>query len=192
MNKNSEETKERIKKAFIKLYKENRIEKITISQLTKEAKVYRGTFYYYYTDIYDLLEQIEESFFKEVIEDVLGVIEGILVGDIEERAVEITEHFKKYEEIMTLFFVDKPNTKLIKRLKEAAKCKVLKKLGIDNNNLSDEDKYILEYIASAQVGIITKWIENKRDINTVDLAKIIKKVNLFGPITSLMNNAINK
>lgn len=192
MNKNSEETKERIKKAFIKLYKENRIEKITISQLTKEAKVYRGTFYYYYTDIYDLLEQIEESFFKEVIEDVLGVIEGILVGDIEERAVEITEHFKKYEEIMTLFFVDKPNTTLIKRLKEAAKCKVLKKLGIDNNNLSDEDKYILEYIASAQVGIITKWIENKRDINTVDLAKIIKKVNLFGPITSLMNNAINK
>ena len=192
MNKNSEDTKERIKKAFIKLYKENRIEKITISQLTKEAKVYRGTFYYYYTDIYDLLEQIEESFFKEVIEDVLGVIEGILVGDIEERAVEITEHFKKYEEIMTLFFVDKPNTTLIKRLKEAAKCKVLKKLGIDNNNLSDEDKYILEYIASAQVGIITKWIENKRDINTVDLAKIIKKVNLFGPITSLMNNAINK
>lgn len=192
MNKNSEETKERIKKAFIKLYKENRIEKITISQLTKEAKVYRGTFYYYYTDIYDLLEQIEESFFKEVIEDVLGVIEGILVGDIEKRAVEITEHFKKYEEIMTLFFVDKPNTTLIKRLKEAAKCKVLMKLGIDNNNLSDEDKYILEYIASAQVGIITKWIENKRDINAVDLAKIIKKVNLFGPITSLMNNAINK
>lgn len=192
MNKNSEETKERIKKAFIKLYKENRIEKITISQLTKEAKVYRGTFYYYYTDIYDLLEQIEESFFKEVIEDVLGVIEGILVGDIEDRAVEITEHFKKYEEIMTLFFVDKPNTTLIRRLKEAAKCKVLMKLGIDNNNLSDEDKYILEYIASAQVGIITKWIENKRDINAVDLAKIIKKVNLFGPITSLMNNAINK
>ena len=192
MNKNSEETKERIKKAFIKLYKENRIEKITISQLTKEAKVYRGTFYYYYTDIYDLLEQIEESFFKEVIEDVLGVIEGILVGDIEERAVEITEHFKKYEEIMTLFFVDKPNTTLIKRLKEAAKCKVLKKLGIDNNNLSDEDKYILEYIASEKVDIITKWIENKRDINAVDLAKIIKKVNLFGPITSLMNNAINK
>lgn len=192
MNKNSEETKERIKKAFIKLYKENRIEKITISQLTKEAKVYRGTFYYYYTDIYDLLEQIEESFFKEVIEDVLGVIEGILVGDIEDRAVEITEHFKKYEEIMTLFFVDKPNTTLIKRLKEAAKCKVLMKLGIDNNNLSNEDKYILEYIASAQVGIITKWIENKRDINAVDLAKIIKKVNLFGPITSLMNNAINK
>lgn len=192
MNKNSEETKERIKKAFIKLYKENRIEKITISQLTKEAKVYRGTFYYYYTDIYDLLEQIEEKFFKEVIEDVLGVIEGILVGDIEKRAVEITEHFKKYEEIMTLFFVDKPNTTLIKRLKEAAKCKVLMKLGIDNNNLSNEDKYILEYIASAQVGIITKWIENKRDINAVDLAKIIKKVNLFGPITSLMNNAINK
>ena len=192
MNKNSEETKERIKKAFIKLYKENRIEKITISQLTKEAKVYRGTFYYYYTDIYDLLEQIEESFFKEVIEDVLGVIEGILVGDIEERAVEITEHFKKYEEIMTLFFVDKPNTTLIRRLKEAAKCKVLMKLGIDNNNLSNEDKYILEYIASAQVGIITKWIENKRDINAVDLAKIIKKVNLFGPITSLMNNVINK
>ncbi|CDM68411.1 TetR family transcriptional regulator [Clostridium bornimense] len=192
MNKNSEETKERIKKAFIKLYKENRIEKITISQLTKEAKVYRGTFYYYYKDIYDLLEQIEGRFFKEVIEDVFGVIEGILSGDIEKRAVEITDHFKKYEEIMTLFFVDKPNYILIRRLKEAAKSKILMILGINNNNLSNEDKYILEYISSAQVGIITKWIENKRDIDTVKLARIIKKVNLLGPVTSLKNNSINK
>ena len=48
------------------LYKENRIEKITISQLTKEAKVYRGTFYYYYTDIFRIITNTSDSDYRKI------------------------------------------------------------------------------------------------------------------------------
>lgn len=192
MKNNAEETREKIKNAFLKLYKEKRIEKISIGELTKEAKIYRGTFYYYYEDIYDLLSKIEEEFFNESIKDVVEVVQGILSNDIEERVISITNNFKKYEELMRLFFITRPNIKLINKIKETAKGKAVETLGIDVEKLSNEDKYILEYIASAQVGIVTKWIENNRDIDAVSLGNIMKRVNLIGPMTYLQEKYIEK
>ena len=192
MKKNAEETREKIKNAFLKLYKEKRIEKISIGELAKEAKIYRGTFYYYYEDIYDLLSKIEEEFFNESIKDVVEVVQGILSNDIEERVISITNNFKKYEELMRLFFITRPNIKLINKIKETAKGKAVETLGIDVDKLSNEDKYILEYIASAQVGIVTKWIENNRDIDAVSLGNIMKRVNLIGPMTYLQKKYIEK
>ena len=192
MKKNAEETREKIKNAFLKLYKEKRIEKISIGELAKEAKIYRGTFYYYYEDIYDLLSKIEEEFFNESIKDVVEVVQGILSNDIEERVISITNNFKKYEELMRLFFITRPNIKLINKIKETAKGKAVETLGIDVEKLSNEDKYILEYIASAQVGIVTKWIENNRDIDAVSLGNIMKRVNLIGPMTYLQEKYIEK
>lgn len=190
MKKNAEETREKIKNAFLKLYKEKRIEKISIGELAKEAKIYRGTFYYYYEDIYDLLSKIEEEFFNESIKDVVEVVQGILSNDIEERVISITNNFKKYEDLMRLFFITRPNIKLINKIKETAKGKAVETLGIDVEKLSNEDKYILEYIASAQVGIVTKWIENNRDIDAVSLGNIMKRVNLIGPMTYLKEKYI--
>ena len=50
----------------------------------------------------------------------------------------------------------------------------------------------MEYIASAQVGIVTKWIENNRDIDAVSLGNIMKRVNLIGPMTYLQEKYIEK
>lgn len=192
MKKNPEETKERIRQAFLKLYREKRIEKISIGELAKEAKIYRGTFYYYYEDIYDLLLKIEEEFLNDATREVVKVIEGIVFNDMEKKVESITNSLKKYEEFLKLFFIIRPNMKIIKRVKEAAKEKAIETLGLDINKLSLEDKYILEYIASAQVGLVTKWIENNRDIDASELGNIMRLSNLIGPITYLQQKYIEK
>lgn len=53
-------TRTRIMNAFWELYKEQRIEKISIGAIMRSASLNRGTFYEYFTDIYDLLEACEE------------------------------------------------------------------------------------------------------------------------------------
>ena len=55
------QTKKNLINAFWSLYCEKRIEKITVKEITQKAGYNRGTFYEYFTDIYDVLEQIEES-----------------------------------------------------------------------------------------------------------------------------------
>ena len=59
--KNSAKTKELIKKTFLNLYDKNTIDKISIRKLCEIIGINRSTFYLYYTDIYNLLEQIEKE-----------------------------------------------------------------------------------------------------------------------------------
>ena len=51
-------TKERIVEAYIELESERPLEKITVTALVERSRITRKTFYYYFKDIYDLLEWI--------------------------------------------------------------------------------------------------------------------------------------
>lgn len=187
MKKDSEKTKLAIRQAFLKLYEKERIEKISIGEIAKGANIYRGTFYYYYQDIYDLLGKIEEEFYEEVIKTVHKVISGIFNGDIKEKVEDIYNGFKPYKSIFILFFIKKPNGLLINKIKNGAKEIAINKLGFNKEELNDEVKYAMEYIASAQMGLITSWIGNGEDISILKLAEIIEMANLRGPMSILIN-----
>ncbi len=185
MVKDTQITKAKILSAFLKLYEKKGIEKITIGEIAKEAKIYRGTFYYYYEDIYDLLAKIQEQIFEEVIGIISRMIEGFMNGNLEEIAIIMNQLFEDHEGMMTLFIAKKPDVTLQRKIKECGKRVALNKLGIEESELSIEQKYLLEYIASAQLGLITYWIENKKDISPSQLAKVVQMANLKGPLISI-------
>lgn len=55
----------KLEKALFKLLKENKTSTISITQLCKEAKIYRSTFYSYFLSIDDLLEYFKDKYIKE-------------------------------------------------------------------------------------------------------------------------------
>jgi AcrR family transcriptional regulator len=62
-------TKNIIKDSFLKILNSSKdIDKITVSNIIKEAKISRQTFYYHFQDIYDLREWIIKTDFEEMIE----------------------------------------------------------------------------------------------------------------------------
>ena len=74
----TEQTRANLRQAFWELYEERPIEKISVREITDRAGYNRATFYLYYHDVYELLEEIEGQ--------VLGVIghlvnERLLQGD---------------------------------------------------------------------------------------------------------------
>ncbi|MCL1810205.1 MAG: TetR/AcrR family transcriptional regulator [Clostridiales bacterium] len=54
-------TRENLLAAFWSLYQKKRIEKITVREITQLAGYNRGTFYDYFIDIYDVLDQFQDS-----------------------------------------------------------------------------------------------------------------------------------
>ena len=62
MDRRIKYTKNIIKTTFLKKLEEKEINKITVSEICKEADVNRATFYRYYLDVYDLLDSIEAEF----------------------------------------------------------------------------------------------------------------------------------
>lgn len=64
-------TQQAIKSAFLELLNHETFEKLTVQQLVNKADINRGTFYHYYLDKYDLLEQLE----NEMIDELQGFID---------------------------------------------------------------------------------------------------------------------
>jgi len=54
-------TKKAIRESFSRLLEEKPLDKITVKDIVEDCEINRGTFYYYYTDIYALVEDIFED-----------------------------------------------------------------------------------------------------------------------------------
>lgn len=59
-------TRRKLMNAFWEIYCEKGIHQITVGAVTKLAGYNRGTFYEYFSDIYDLLDQLEDTFIQEL------------------------------------------------------------------------------------------------------------------------------
>ena len=66
----TEQTRANLRQAFWELYAEKPVEKISVREITDRAGYNRATFYLYYHDVYELLEEIEAM--------VLGNIERLV------------------------------------------------------------------------------------------------------------------
>lgn len=62
----SEQTKLRISQSYLDLIGTKRWDKITVKELCTAACITRGTFYQYYSDIYELMEQIQSRLIRDL------------------------------------------------------------------------------------------------------------------------------
>lgn len=60
-NRSVRMTKKRLSAALVGLLLQKPVREITVRELTNQAKVSRGTFYFHYADIYDLMHQVEQN-----------------------------------------------------------------------------------------------------------------------------------
>ncbi len=65
-------TKNAIRRSFVELLAERPFDKISVRDIAERSEVTRNTFYYYYTDIYALAEDVFESEIEKLSERVEG------------------------------------------------------------------------------------------------------------------------
>ena len=68
-NRSVRATRRRLCDALVSLLVQKPVRDITVRELTRLARVSRGTFYFHYRDIYDLSETLEEQTLEEAIEE---------------------------------------------------------------------------------------------------------------------------
>jgi len=77
----------RIEEAFFALLEKKPINRITVRELCDRAEINRATFYTHYTDVYDLMEKMEQQALEEIREHATAelerggnLLEGLLRG----------------------------------------------------------------------------------------------------------------
>ena len=90
-SENTTPTKENLTQAFWSLYQLKKIEHITIKEITDKAGYHRSTFYLYFVDIYDVLNQLEETLLEYLKEQVLSSLESGPNDDITQKLANVYE-----------------------------------------------------------------------------------------------------
>lgn len=95
MKNNKNNTKKVLAYTLKNIMKNNHISKITITEIIKECKINRKTFYYHFENIYDLIKWIFKKEIFEVIE------QYYLVNDWEEVVIFIVDYINENRYIFT-------------------------------------------------------------------------------------------
>lgn len=175
MNKRMEitaQTRQNIIDAFWSLYCEKRIEKITVKEIASKAGYNRGTFYEYFTDVYNVLEQIENSLIPSLDElPPLATPTGT-IGMRLDMFLKLYEDNSKYYSVL---LGDKGDPAFASKLKNSIK-PTIKQVFTDKPNADLEElDYILEYTLSAMIGVMSYWYR-KRQADTLSSDKLLDLV----------------
>jgi AcrR family transcriptional regulator len=177
----SERTRQNIMDAFWELYCEKRIEKITIREITAKAGYNRGTFYEYFLDVYDVLEQIEQS----LLPDIADI--PPLLPDLTEAPLPIDSFIKLYSnssKYYTVLLGDNGDPAFAGKIKNGIKEKLKEQLDERAHDILEID-YSLEYMLSAMIGILTYWFKNGENMAKEDLIRLMYRLMSSEGLTQL-------
>lgn len=178
-------TKQDLIDAFWYLYCNKRIEKITIKEITLKAGYNRSTFYEYFIDIYDVLEQIESSLIPNINELPPTTI---LNKNFEIPIDVFLKLYEKNEKYYSVLLGDNGDPAFSSKLKNSIK-PMLKETLVTKVKLNDvEFDFILEYILSSMISVMSYWLKNNKILSAEKLISLMNDIMEDGVITVLKNN----
>ncbi len=150
----------------------------------KKAGYNRGTFYVYFFDMNDLLEQAEEDIIEELKLKMQYALKTLNILDFEMLSNKMVDTFASYDDKLYLLLGSNGDSKFISKVrKEMAQIFSSTFNMKENNEMRD---YIIIFITSAFVGVLTCWYESGKQMEYRELAKTINTLATRG-LSGILN-----
>ena len=178
MKKNPEATaltRDNLIQAFWSLYCQKKIEHISIKEITDKAGYHRSTFYEYFVDIHDLLNQLEESLLEYIQENVVNSLAVDRNSDIPQGLADLYESKGKY---LSVLLGENGDPYFSKKLKAVMGSALMRPFGLSESEL--HTSYILEFGLSAIIATITHWYRNNKNLPSKELVSLIRSMLMNG------------
>ena len=172
------QTKKNLKDAFWILYKEKRIDKISIKEITDKGGYNRGTFYLYYKDVYDILEQIEDELLNS-LDDVSESMIKFLISsqDYLEDYNKFLEYFRVNNEYISVLLGENGDAYFQSKYKDMLKSHIKKHINMNALEYSEDTvDFSLEFFISGLLGLILYYLAKHKEPDLDVLTKITKTI----------------
>ncbi len=186
----SENTKKALKNSFLELCEKNGLSNVTVGAITKKAGYNRCTFYNYYTDIPEMLAEIENSVLFEISERVSA--KEFQIANINMAFQEFLSFFEEYGNTIYVLLAKSGSSDFRKRFKESAFA-IYRKALADKLD-TEQIEYLITYVSSAGLGLIEHWYETGKKFSTDEFLRLLQSListgimgYMQGTITPSMN-----
>ncbi len=162
-------TKQNFFDAFWSIYEVEKIEKITVKAICQTAGYNRSTFYEYFSDVFDILDQIEENLLPDIDDIPKILINNEYVGT--DDFIHL-QYFKKKKKYLKILLSENGDPSFLFKLKNKLKPSI--RILLEKNRTIDNVDYILEYYLSAMIGVMSYHILNDNPIDDSTLIETIR------------------
>ncbi len=171
-------TKMVLRDTLLDLLKTKPINRITVTDICQQADLNRGTFYNYYCDAYDLLSQIEDEFFDELLQTIKRFEDGVS----DSLLVELLTTVDQNRALCQIILTANADQTYVNRILDLTRAYTLKYW--ENNNVKNlteaEMDLLYTFFSNGSLGVLKKWINYEYNVPIDDLAKTIQALGIKG------------
>ena len=172
-------TREAFIDAFWDTMRKEGMQGVSVSKIVKKTGYNRCTFYAYFTDIYDLIEQAEQMILDTIKEDIYSISAYDFFLNSDEVTDRTVNALLKYGDKFFLLLGSGGDLQFMKKLQESAKDFVYRLLG-NTDDLDILKDYIAAYSTSAFSGILSHWYETGAKEDLHKIVAIRQKLLMYG------------
>ena len=171
-------TKKALFDSLLQLLEKQPINKVSVSDLCALADVNRSSFYKYYSDPFDMLEQIERNFFED-----FSTTWNVYIAQhsFSEIVLVFVNKIFESQNFCRILFNPHRNTQLLEQLLQVAYSTCItdfKKRNPDADNSQLE--YLYAFLVHGSLGIIKQWLNNNCEESPDIIADLIKQISTHG------------
>lgn len=158
-------TRAMLKSSFIDLLEQKDIPKISIKEVCEGAGINRATFYAHYSDLYDLMTQIQDELLFNIEQHLVAYMSNS-AEDITADALErIFDYIRENAKICKLLLGERGDLNFQKRIFLLAYERKITDLTQHHKIPDSEAEYLYAFILTGSVGIIQKWLDESMTMN---------------------------
>ncbi len=167
-------TRMALRESLLSLLQQYPLNKITVSRICEQADVNRSTFYLYYKDAYDLMDQIETELYEQISQALEGTSYMLPNVEMLQRIYEIIYKNRDLCRILFGEFGDKVFLRKVGNIHKDQMMREWRKLGknLDETTLS----YLHTFAAYTNIGVMERWIASDFHETPAQLASLVNKL----------------
>lgn len=170
-NRSAKLTRKRLGDALIQLLLHKPLQEITVRELAAKANIARGTFYFHYSDIYELLHQIEQ--------DQLDALDALLARLLprmrEATPPDAMEQLFRYildnSDVCCVLWGANGDPAFTQTVKELVITRCLEYLGVSAGS-NDRQRVLISFAVNGFFGSVVGWFEDGRRLSAAEITSV--------------------
>ena len=168
-------TEKALAEALSTLLVNKKIQAITIRELTETADVHRSTFYTHYKDIYDLYDQLESNFFRDLNE----ILSYDPAHSYEELYTRLIDYVYANTFLYRLFILNHGDILFQKKVKQVIEENYLNIWLYEDKKtiITEEMRFFTKSHVQGCLSVLNRWVESSYKYSKKELLELLQKLN---------------
>ncbi len=168
-----------LRQALVQLMNEKSIQEITVTQLCEVCDINRGTFYLHYTDVYDLLNSIEQEMLNDFENVLRQLVPEEIVGQETPSAAmrSLFEFLAANADMCKVLLCNNGDMAFVEKVKGIVEVRIMNKWSdqFERAGYAEKD-YVFAFVVSGCMGMLQYWLENNMPLSPLEMAATMERI----------------